>query len=222
MRYRLAAKETAISIPGKAGHLEAAVGEPEPVATALPESPVFAVVCHPDPLQRGTMDNKVVTTAARALRNIGAHTVRFNYRGVSGSEGHYGEGAGEADDALAVIQWIKANYPKARIALVGFSFGAYITLRLAPALKPAPLFLVAIAPVVTHSAFDVLEEVTSPWWVLLGDQDELVSAEAVQKWAKARTNAPEFILFKECTHFFHGQLTALRETLEATLKSFIV
>src|ERR1700745_1836222 len=63
----------------------------------------LAVVCHPHPLQGGTMDNKVVTTVARALTQRGWRVVRFTYRGVGGSAGSWDEGRGEVDAALAVI-----------------------------------------------------------------------------------------------------------------------
>ena len=63
-----------------AGRLEALLEEPE---DAAPQE--AALVCHPHPQHGGTMDNKVVQTLARALRQIGYRTVRFNFRGVGGS-----------------------------------------------------------------------------------------------------------------------------------------
>jgi hypothetical protein len=58
-------------IAGPAGPLSIAVD----TTTDVP-SRGLAVVCHPHPLQGGTMDNKVVTTIARALTQRGWRTVR--------------------------------------------------------------------------------------------------------------------------------------------------
>ena len=78
-----------VSVAGAAGRIE--------VAASIPESPrAVAVVAHPHPLYGGTMDNKVVTTVARAFADRGAATVRFNFRGVGGTEGAHDEGRGEA------------------------------------------------------------------------------------------------------------------------------
>src|SRR3954468_15583478 len=85
-------------IAGPAGALSVAVD----TTTDLP-SRGLAVICHPHPLQGGTMDNKVVTTLARALVQRGWRVARFDYRGVRQSAGSWDEGRGEVDDALAVV-----------------------------------------------------------------------------------------------------------------------
>ena len=68
-------------LDGPAGALEVVVDFPEPAEAR----PLVAVVCHPLPTEGGTMHNKVVTMVARALRELGATTVRFNFRGTGGS-----------------------------------------------------------------------------------------------------------------------------------------
>src|SRR5262249_61072374 len=70
-------------IPGPDGRIEGAVDSVDAAARAI------AVVCHPHPLQQGTMQNKVVTTVARAFAQLGAHAVRFNCRGVGTSQGRH-------------------------------------------------------------------------------------------------------------------------------------
>ena len=74
----------AVVIDGPAGALEARAENPLPDASV----PVVGVVCHPHPLYGGTMQNKVVHTLARAMQELGAATVRFNFRGVGASAGH--------------------------------------------------------------------------------------------------------------------------------------
>ena len=60
------------------------------------------------------MHNKVVTMAARSLRELGATTVRFNFRGVGHSEGSFDDGHGELDDLRAVAAWVRAQRPRRR------------------------------------------------------------------------------------------------------------
>ena len=67
---------------GPAGRLELALDEAGGNVAAV------AVICHPHPLQQGTMQNKVVTTLARTVANLGAVAIRFNFRGVGDSEGN--------------------------------------------------------------------------------------------------------------------------------------
>jgi alpha/beta superfamily hydrolase len=106
-----------------------------------------AVLCHPHPLHGGTMDNKVIQTLARAFVQLGYRPVRFNFRGVGGSQGQFDHGVGEVDDALSVIAACRdAAVP---LALGGFSFGGYVAAqaaeRLAAANAPAQR-LVLIGP----------------------------------------------------------------------------
>lgn len=128
-------------IDGPAGVLELAIDDPEPESTP---ADIIAVVCHPLPTEGGTMHNKVVTMAARALRECGATTVRFNFRGVGNSAGTFDEGVGEADDLRAVVAWARARKPGAQLWLAGFSFGAYVSYKVAAELQPG--LLLSIAP----------------------------------------------------------------------------
>ena len=118
-------------IAGPAGALSVAVD----TTTDLPTRGL-AVVCHPHPLQGGTMDNKVVTTLARALVQRGWRVVRFDYRGVRQSAASWDEGRGEVDDALAVIAAHRvAGEP---LVLGGFSFGGYVAAAAAAPARRGP------------------------------------------------------------------------------------
>ena len=125
-----------VLLPGPAGLLEVHVDLPEDDVAPLP---LVAIVCHPLSTEGGTMHNKVVTMTARALRELGATTVRFNFRGVGQSEGVFDEGKGELDDLRAVAAWVRQQRADAVLWLAGFSFGAYVALRAAAELQPAML-----------------------------------------------------------------------------------
>jgi alpha/beta superfamily hydrolase len=81
-------------LPGPAGEIEAAIDSASAAPAAAPVA--IAVLCHPHPLQQGTMQNKVVTTLARAFVRLGATAVRFNFRGVGGSAGVHAKASASA------------------------------------------------------------------------------------------------------------------------------
>jgi len=83
-----------LQLQGGAGAIEAVVEW----QTTAPNRDVVGIVCHPHPLHGGTMTNKVVTSAAQALRDLGCATLRFNFRGTGRSEGEHDDGRGEGDD----------------------------------------------------------------------------------------------------------------------------
>ena len=189
---------------GPAGNLQVHVDRP----VAASDPPRVAVICHPHPRFGGTMDNKVVTTIARAATDVGWHAVRFNFRGVGASAGTYDEGRGEAEDARAVFEWAAEQWPARRPALAGFSFGAWVAIRLAFAVSPSRLL--TVAPPVDRFAGLPARAPGCPWWLIQGMADEVVAADRVIAWAKTLVAPPHIVCLPSVTHFFHGQLGALR------------
>ena len=194
-----------IEVPGPAGTLEARLEDPLPAGE--PHT-VIGVLCHPHPLHGGTMQNKVVHTAARAMQEAGAATVRFNFRGVGRSGGHYGDGRGEVDDALAVIEWLRDRYGADTLWLAGFSFGAAVALQAAASGRPQRL--VTIAPPVGRIIKTPIPHPRCDWLIVQGDRDDLVDVAAVREWAAGYDPAPEVLVVPDAEHFFHGKLTELR------------
>jgi alpha/beta superfamily hydrolase len=189
--------------------LEARIEDPLPAAA---NRSVIGVVCHPHPLHGGTMQNKVVHTAARALQEAGAATVRFNFRGVGASAGHYDNGVGELDDALAVVAWARRHFACDAVWLAGFSFGAATALQ-AAAQGARPARLVTIAPPVGRIITQPVTRPDCPWLIVQGDQDELIELSAVREWAASFTPEPRLQVIEGAEHFFHGKLTQLREAI---------
>ncbi|HTY49662.1 MAG TPA: alpha/beta fold hydrolase [Steroidobacteraceae bacterium] len=226
-----------LQIPGPAGELELRVEVPGPAASAgapafgvpapspalgvpapspafgVPApSPAFGVICHPHPLFGGTLENKVVHTLARTLNELGMPTVRFNFRGVGASSGSHAEGAGETDDALAVIAWARARWPGAGLWLAGFSFGAAVALRACAAADP--LRLIAVAPAVDRIDIGAPAP-RCPWAMVLGDADEVVSPQAMLDFAGRVSPPPRLHVLAGAGHFFHGRLADLRAAVLA-------
>lgn len=163
------------------------------------------------------MHNKVVHTLARSFGEIGLAALRFNFRGVGSSAGAYAHGAGEAEDALAVLHWVRAHRPDDPIWLAGFSFGAYIALRIAAQFPVAQLVLVA-PPVHLYRELGPPPAPSVPTLVLQGEQDEVVAAEAVKAWINSLTPQPALRLFPGVGHYFHGRLNDLRSAVEELLR----
>jgi alpha/beta superfamily hydrolase len=200
---------TTLTLPGPAGALEVAVDPPEAEVAARP---VVAVLCHPLSTEGGSMHNKVVTMAARSLRELGATTVRFNFRGVGQSEGVFDHGEGELDDLRAVVAWVRAVRPDHALWLGGFSFGAYVSLRGAMELRPS--MLVSIAPPAGRWAFERIATPTMPWLVIQGEEDEIVDPQAVYDWLQRIGADAEVVRMPETSHFFHRKLMDLRGAIK--------
>jgi alpha/beta superfamily hydrolase len=213
-RFRPPAPQ-AVEIPGPMGRLEARLEDP---VRAGEQHAVIGVLCHPHPLHGGTMQNKVVHTAARAMQEAGAVTVRFNFRGVGRSEGAYDEGRGEVDDALAAIDWLGARYPEAgTLWLGGFSFGAAVALQAAVS-GARPQRLVTIAPPVGRIINTPIARPECKWQIVQGDRDDLVDLAAVREWAARFDPPPELLVIPGAEHFFHGKLVELREGIARFLR----
>jgi alpha/beta superfamily hydrolase len=182
--------------------------------------PVVAVVCHPLPTEGGTMYNKVVTMAARALRECGVDTVRFNFRGVGASEGAFDDGDGEGEDLRAVAAWVRAQRPDAALWLAGFSFGAYVSLRMAAELQPAALLSIAL-PVGRSWDFKPIVPPSCPWLVIQGDADEIVDADAVAAWVAKLPHPPTLVRMPDTSHFFHRKLVDLRGAIRNGVRAWL-
>jgi len=203
----------AVVIDGPAGALEGRAENPLPDAAVQ----VVGVVCHPHPLYGGTMQNKVVHTLARAMQELGAPTVRFNFRGVGASAGTHDEGRGEIDDAAAAADWARRRWRCDRLWLVGFSFGAAVALQAAPRLSPERL--VTVAPPVARLGLEGMPpRPAADWLIVQGDADEVVDAAEVARWAARYDPRPELIVLAGAEHFFHGRLTELRELVKSFLE----
>ena len=179
----------------------------------LPRTATRAVVlCHPHPLYGGTMDNAVIVSVARLLRERGQDavgTLRFNFRGVPQSEGQHDEGRGEVLDVAAAIDAVRRDLPEASVMLAGYSFGSSMVLRAAVEDRSIER-LVLIAP--ATSLFE--HAVTRPQGpsaigVIVGDSDPLVSVDEAQALA-ARLNA-SFRVIAGANHLFVGQRRAVAE-----------
>ncbi len=200
-------------IQGAAGAIEFALDAPLGDSAAKG----VAVIAHPHPLFGGSMDNKVVQTLARAFTQSGWTAVRFNFRGVGGSQGVHDEGRGELDDLLTLVS---AVAPEGSLCLAGFSFGAFVTThaheRLSALREIEKLVLVGTS-VSRAPAAPIASEAHLKTLVIHGEQDDTVTLEAVLDWA--RPQALPVTVVPGGGHFFHGQLPLLKNLVVRHLSS---
>ena len=186
-----------VTVDGPAGPIEVVHNIPETALRGI------ALVCHPHPLQGGTLDNKVVQTLAKAFFTLHYAAVRFNFRGVGQSAGTFDEGVGETDDAVAVLAHARRRFGEALpVVLAGFSFGAYIAVRASERIQAERLVLVG--PAVGRFP---IRHVPDDTIVIHGEEDDVVPLADVFAWA--RPQALPIVVFPGCGHFFHGRLPRL-------------
>ena len=200
-------RENPVLIDGPVGQLEA-------LYLDLEDAKGVALICHPNPVQGGTMLNKVVSTLQRTARDAGLITLRFNYRGVGASAGTSDMAQGEVDDAEAVAQWLRDRHPDLPLTLFGFSFGGFVAATLGGRLEARGetinhLFM--IAPAVMRIADTSALPQNGPLTLIQPENDEVVAPQLVYDWSDALSRPHELLKVAECGHFFHGKLTDLKD-----------
>jgi alpha/beta superfamily hydrolase len=192
------------------------------ITLLVPEKPnphYIALLGHPHSLEGGTMNNKVVTTLARAFKELQIPSLRFNFRGVGKSAGAYDAGIGESKDMLALAIECLKEQPTIKFIFAGFSFGSYVAYRAAAQSEHA--LLITIAPPVPR--FDYTEFAPpSPWVIIQGDDDDVVSLNSVLDFAKQFSPPLPVLRFAETGHFFHGKLIELKASLIETIKTYVI
>jgi uncharacterized protein len=179
------------------------------------------VLCHPHPLRGGNMENTVVRAFATAFTAAGFAVLRFNFRGVGKSTGHYAEGVGEQEDAKAALTWIAAQ-PRVdtdRIFLAGYSFGARVTLAVAPA-DPRVAGFIVIAPPILRGSLPALESCRGPKIFLCGEHDPISPPAMVASVVKSLDEPKRLAIFSDADHFFVGQEHALAQHAVKLLQEF--
>lgn len=187
-----------VMVDGPAGKIETDVNDPGGARAGI------ALIAHPNPVQGGTKDNKVVTTLAKALFALGYVAARPNFRGVGASEGQHDAGLGETEDMLAVAGYLKQRFGELPLLVAGFSFGAFVQMRVAERLALERVVLVG--PAVNRFPAGTVPAGTL---VIHGEHDDVVPLASVLDWARPQ-NLP-VVVIPGGEHFFHGRLNQLSD-----------
>jgi hypothetical protein len=206
-------------LDGPAGRLEALLNSGAENATHA------AVVCHPHPLFGGTLHNKVVFNAMKALNGFGFPVVRFNFRGTGLSEGVHDKGHGEEEDVRSALDWLDHEFHLPLI-FCGFSFGAAVGLRVAcpDARVKAVIGLgTPVAPVDGRAyEFSCLNSCAKPKLLVSGDRDQFGSRAQLEKLTVSLPEPKKLVIIEGADHFFEGRLREMRETVESWIRETLV
>lgn len=189
---------TVDDLRGPAGRLEALLNP------GLPQAPLAALVCHPHPLGGGTLHNKVVYHAMKALQSCGLPVLRFNFRGTGLSEGVHDYGRGEQDDVRAALDWLEREFRRP-LLFAGFSFGAWVGLQ-ACCGDPRVAGLVALGlPVHAEGRdyqYDFLHECPQPKLFVSGNRDPYGPMAKVEAAVSLAAEPRELVWIRDADHFF--------------------
>jgi alpha/beta superfamily hydrolase len=210
--------------------LESPAGRLETLLNAGAENATHAaLVCHPHPLFGGTLHNKVVFHAMKALNSFGFPVLRFNFRGTGLSQGEHDHGIGEVDDVRTALDWLDSEF-HLPIIFAGFSFGAAVGLRAAcpDSRVRATIGLgVPVAPVAAGTeeprvyTYEFLQTGNKPKLFVSGARDQFGPRAKLEALVASLPDPKKLVLIEGGDHFFEGRLREMREAIEVWVKEAV-
>lgn len=183
------------------------------------------VFCHPHSLYNGSMDDGRLRAISSAAVPEGFNSLRFNFRGVGKSQGHFGQGLGEIQDTIAAVQFLRdhPHVDESRVAIVGYSFGGSIALAAAIDADPAALVVISAAlrapDVAPFLVVDTLRYIRCPTYILHGREDNIIpSANAEGIHAQLQVREKYLRIIRGADHFWRNRLDNIISKILAFLK----
>lgn len=180
--------------------LEGMLGGPASVSSS---EHAAAILCHPQPAS-SSMDDALIRRLASDLAGAGLVTLRFNFRGVGGSEGQQTDGRLEPLDIAGAMEYIlsQPGVNPEKLCLIGHAFGAYMALTYA-AHDPRVRTVVAISPPVFRmtpelGAFD------RPRLFVTGEYDEVSPRHKLEPWIERMPSGRALRVVSGARHLMRG------------------
>jgi uncharacterized protein len=161
------------------------------------------VLAHPHPAQGGTMRSLVTSELFRLLPANGLATLRFNFRGVEGSQGTHDHGRREHLDIEAAIDTMAERAPGLVLVVAGWSFGADVALTVNDARLAGWALLAPPLRVVERSAMVAATD-PRPKLLIAPERDQFNPPESARA-ATADWVATEVVVVAGADHFFAGR-----------------
>ncbi len=182
-----------------------------------PNAPV-ALLLHPHPQYGGTMNNKIVYNLYQIFTKYGFSSLRFNFRGVGRSQGHFDNGQGELSDAASALDWMQSQNPNTSSCwIAGFSFGAWVAMQLMMR-RPEIQGFISVAPPASMYDFSFLAPCPASGMIVHGDKDEVIPQSSVDKLAqklqKQKNITIDYRTIEGSDHFFNNHLDTLNGHIE--------
>lgn len=194
-----------VEFAGPAGKLLGELEEPHDPPRAL------GLVCHPHPAHGGSLRNTIVVRTARALRAEGLITLRFNFRGVEGSEGRH-DGTQEVEDAAAAAAQLTLRHPDLPLWVAGYSFGSRIAAELALRDTGVERLLLIAFPCALYDP-GFLARLRQPGLILLGENDAFGNASHLRRGLPELPPGLTLIELAGADHFFRGRTPLVEEAV---------
>jgi alpha/beta superfamily hydrolase len=206
-----------VTLPDGELFFDGPAGRIEGVLKRAAGARVAAVVCHPHPQYGGTLYSKVVYRMARAIHAANITVLRFNFRGVEGSEGAFDAGRGEVDDARAALDLLAREHD--RLLVAGYSFGAWVGLR-AGAADARVEALVGVGAPVDAIDFSFLRGCDKPLLLVHGDRDSWGSVEKIRAIAADLGDRAELEILPGADHSLDAHLEPMMERVTRFVSRF--
>jgi uncharacterized protein len=204
---------------GPAGKLEALLNLGGEDATHA------AVVCHPHPVYGGTLHNKVVFHAMKALNSFGFPVLRFNFRGAGLSESEHDNGLGEVDDVRTALNWMDREF-HLPLLLAGFSFGAAMGLQAACPEDRVRAIIALGMPAKPIDGlrydFSTLQTCAKPKLFISGTRDQFASKAQLEQLLALAPEPKRLVWIEAADHFFEGRLREMREAIEQWVREAVL
>jgi alpha/beta superfamily hydrolase len=197
---------------GPGGRLEAILWTP----TRHGRPALAALLCHPHPLFGGTLHSKVIYQAAKSLDALGIPVLRFNFRGAGLSAGEHDRGSGERGDVQAAIDFLAGEFPTVPLLLGGFSFGAWVGLRVGCA-DPRVQELIGLGIPVNSSDFTYMGSCCKPKLMVQGTNDEHGGWEKVEPVVALAAGDTRLFFIQGADHFFAERLDQVDQAITTWL-----
>jgi uncharacterized protein len=176
-------------------------------------------VCHPHPLFGGTMHNKVVFQAAKALHRAGTTVLRFNFRGVGESAGVHDKGHGEQDDVRAAVDYLANEFPGRPIVLAGFSFGSSVGLRVGCG-DARVTKVIGLGLPVDNIDMSFLHACEKPKLIIQGGHDQYGARVGIEALYATLAEPKRLVIVEDADHFFTGKLDEVGAAIDDWFDDF--
>jgi len=175
------------------------------------------VITHPHPQYGGSMSNNVVESLVKAYGKRDYTTLRFNFRGVGRSEGHYDDGVGEQTDVHSAVAYLK-DLGMTSVHLAGYSFGAWVSARAMGELKDVD-WMIMVSPPVNFMDFSFLGYTPRIQLIIAGSRDDIAPPDTIQQMLPKWNKDSAFRIIQGADHFYWGQTDQIESIVEDFLKT---
>ena len=166
------------------------------------------------------MHNKVVYQTAKSLDALGLPVLRFNFRGAGLSAGEHDRGAGEQEDVRVAVEFLAARFAGVPLLLAGFSFGAWVGLRVGCS-HPRVSHLIGLGIPLNSSDFSYLSQCHKPKLFVHGSKDEHGAIDRVKSFVKSLPGESHLVVVEGADHFFADRLEQLHAAITNWLQDSV-